>query len=299
MEGKMKVDVKKLDKLKRAITVEVSGEDFLKEKRDTFTDIGKKLKVSGFRPGTAPLDVLEKYHGTTLKEEFLKKVIPGYYQKAIEETKLFPVVMPRIYDVELLKDRMFFSAEFEVKPEVDVKDDDYIGIKVKDLEAKVKDDEIKKVVDNLKGGVKKVIEKDLDDAQIANWAGYSNFDVFKDAISAEIKIEKLRDRRVKITNQITAHLIKAVKIEVSKEEIQRHHKELVNREIYNLQTRGIGAADIEKYKKDIEEKLKDIAENEIKVIYILEAIANKENIKITNNLGEVVLGFLFSKAKYT
>ncbi|MBU1121947.1 MAG: trigger factor [Candidatus Omnitrophota bacterium] len=295
----MKVDVKKLDKLKRAITVEVSGEDFLKEKRDTFTDIGKKLKVSGFRPGTAPLDVLEKYHGTTLKEEFLKKVIPGYYQKAIEETKLFPVVMPRIYDVELLKDRMFFSAEFEVKPEVDVKDDDYIGIKVKDLEAKVKDDEIKKVVDNLKGGVKKVIEKDLDDAQIANWAGYSNFDVFKDAISAEIKIEKLRDRRVKITNQITAHLIKAVKIEVSKEEIQRHHKELVNREIYNLQTRGIGAADIEKYKKDIEEKLKDIAENEIKVIYILEAIANKENIKITNNLGEVVLGFLFSKAKYT
>ncbi|UCD16003.1 MAG: hypothetical protein JSV34_02825 [Candidatus Omnitrophota bacterium] len=294
----MKVEVKKLDKLKRSIKVEISGEAFLKEKKETFTEIGKKLKVSGFRPGTAPLDVLEKFHGGTLKEEFLKKAIPLYYQKAIEESKLFPIILPRIYDVELLKDKLVFSAEFEVKPQITLKDTDYIGIKIKDIETAVKDEEIKKVVNNLKDGVKKVVEGNLDDDEIANWAGYDNFDVLKEAIKTEIKIEKLRDRRIKVTNQVTDHLLKNIKIEVSKTEIERHHKELVNRELYNLKTRGIAQADIEKYTKDIEEKLKTVAENEIKIIYILEAIASKEKIKISNNLGEAVLGFILSKAKY-
>lgn len=294
----MKIEVKKLDKLKRTIKVEVSGEAFLKEKEEAFIQTGKKIRIAGFRPGTAPLDVLEKTHSGVLKDEFLKEAVPLYYQKAIEEAKLFPVILPRIYDVELLKDKVTFCAELEVKPEIELKDADYTGMKLKDIEVTVKDAEIKKVTDNLREGIKKVIEKDLDDEQIAAWAGYKSFDVFKDAINTEIKIEKLRDRKAKLNSQVTMQLLKNIAVEVSKTEVEKHHNELVSREVYRLGIRGVSQEDIDKYKKDIEEKLKPIAEDEIRLMYILEAIAGKENIKISDNLGEVVLGFIFSRAKY-
>jgi FKBP-type peptidyl-prolyl cis-trans isomerase (trigger factor) len=83
-----------------------------------------------------------------------------------------------------------------------------------------------------------------------------------------------------------------------KADVERHHKELLEREIYNLQLRGISDADIEKYKKDLEEKLKPVAGDEVKLFYILEAIARRENIKVENNLVDAVLGFILSTARY-
>jgi FKBP-type peptidyl-prolyl cis-trans isomerase (trigger factor) len=298
MEEEMKVEVKKLDKLKRVITIEVSGEDFQKDKKEVYQEAGKNLKVAGFRPGTVPLDVLEKQHGSILKDEFLKKMVPVYYQKAIEQSNLSPIILPRIFDMKIEKDSVGFSAEVEVKPEIELKDSDYKGIKIKDKKIDSKEDEIQKVLNNLKEGVKKVVERDLSDEELGKWAGYSDFQTLKEAIKTEVGVEKLRARRQEITAQVTTHLLKNIKVDVSKTEVERHQKELVDREVYNLQQRGVPEKDIEKYKKDIEEKIKPMAENEIKLLYILDAIANKENIKAGNNFAEAVLGFILSQAQF-
>ena len=69
----MKIDIKKLDKLKRMITVQISGDELLKQKKALYGSFAKKLKVPGFRPGSAPLDMIEKHHANFLKEELLKK----------------------------------------------------------------------------------------------------------------------------------------------------------------------------------------------------------------------------------
>jgi trigger factor len=121
---------------------------------------------------------------------------------------------------------------------------------------------------------------------------------FKEAIKIEISVEKLRERRKRIDSQISQHLLKAIDIALPQNEVEHYQKELVNREIHNLKLRNVPEEDIEKYKKDIEDKLKPLAQDEIKLYYILEAIARKENLNAENNLGEVVLGFLLSIAKY-
>lgn len=294
----MKVEVKKLDKLKRMIKVEIQGDEFIKEKNESFKEIGKNLKVSGFRPGTAPLDVLEKTHGPRLREEFLKKAVPSYYYKALKESNLTPVVSPRIYDVDFNGRQLSFCAEFEIKPELQVKESDYKGVKVKDKKITVNKDEIQKVIDNLKDGIKKVVVVDLENEEIAKWAGYPDYDRLEEAIKAEIYIEKLKGRRQEITGQITQYLLKNIKLTVAQSEVDRYHKELVDREIYNLRMRGVTPQDIEKYKKEVEEKLLPAAEAEIKLFYIFEAIAKRENIKPENNLGEVIIGFILRHAEY-
>jgi FKBP-type peptidyl-prolyl cis-trans isomerase (trigger factor) len=294
----MKVDVKKLDKLKRKIKIEVDGEEFLSEKKEVFSQIGKNLKVPGFRPGSVPADVLEKHHGKTLQEELLKKVLPHFYRKALEEHKILPASLPRIYDVEVDSEALSFHADFEVKPELEVKESLYEGIKIKDKKIEIQEIEIEKVLTNLKEGIKKVISKDFDDDELAKWASYANVDKLKEAIRAQLFVEKTRERRQKIDTQIRSHLLKEFKVDLPAAEVERHHKELVEREIYNLRSRGVSQEDIDKYKKDLEEKLKPMAEEEIKLFYILEAIGQKEGIKLEDNLGEVVLGFILSQAQY-
>ena len=294
----MQVEVKKLDKLKRTIEIEIKGEEFLKEKKEVYSKRSKGLKVPGFRPGSAPLDILEKYHSRFLKDELLKEVLPRFYRKALEDAKVLPAGMPDIYNIKLTSDTLSFSADFEVRPQIEVKESFYKEIKIKDKSCEVEEIEIEKVLTNLKEGIKKVLNKDLEDKDLAKWASYPDVNSLKETIKAQLYVEKSRERRQKIDAQIREQLLKAVKVDLPKAEVARHHQELVDREVYNLQHRGTSTEDIEKYKKDLSDRLMPAAEESVKLFYILEAIARAEGIKIDNNLGDVVLGFILSQAQY-
>jgi trigger factor len=296
----MNIEVKKLDRLKRVLRIIIEGEEFLNKKKEVYEDIGKNLKVAGFRPGRAPLDIVEKRYGKVLEEEFLNRTLPFFYQSALLANGLLAASAPKIYDVSMDKQRLSFSAEVEIKPEVTIKESDYKRIKIRDKEVEVEELEIEKVLTSLKDGIKKVIKKDLNDEELARWSGYSSLTKFRAAIKGEILVEKLRARRESIDKQIVNHLLKSVKLEVPKSEVEYYHKELVDREIYNLRLQGVSEEDIEKQKKDIGEKLLPLAEEKVKIAYIIRAIAKKENIEVeTNLLGEAILGLILSEAEYS
>lgn len=294
----MEVEVRKLDKLKRKMKVEVKGEEFLKEKKEIYQQAAKSLKVPGFRPGSAPLDLLEKHHGKLLNDEFLRKSIPLFYHRALEESKVLAASLPRIYDLDLKANSLTFYAEFEAKPEIEVNESIYKGIKIKDKRIEVKEIDIEKILTNLKEGIKKVIHKDFNDDEIAKWASYPDVSSLREAIRGQLFVEKIHERRQKIDSQIREQLTKSLKIDLPKEEVDRHHKELVNREIAALEHRGISKEHLDKYRKELESKLKPIAENEMKLFYVLEAIAKKEGIEINNTMAEVVFGFILNQAQY-
>ena len=115
----MKTEIKKIDKLKRVVKIDVSGEELLSRKKEIYLELGKNLNTPGFRPGNAPLDVLEKYHKKLLREEFLKKALPLYYQKALDEHRITPASYPRLYDVNFEESSLTFCAEFDIRPEAE------------------------------------------------------------------------------------------------------------------------------------------------------------------------------------
>ncbi|MBD3246535.1 MAG: hypothetical protein GF333_05935 [Candidatus Omnitrophica bacterium] len=293
----MKVEVKKLDQLKRELQVEVSGDEYQTYKKNTYLESGKKLKVPGFRPGNVPYEMLVKHHDKALSQEFMKQALPLYYQKALQEQNISPAGYPQIHDVDM-NDRAFsFRAEVEIQPEISVSENEYRGIKIKEKVEPVEPVEIEKVISNIKEGIKKVAKKELSDEEIAHWVGYPDRDTLREAIKGEIFIEKLRSRRQKIDSRISQHLLKQVNVQAPRTEVENMHKEFVRREMQNLQARGVPQQDIEKYKKEIEEKTKTLAEDQVKLSYIIRAIAQKEHIE-GKGLGEAVLGTILYYAKY-
>lgn len=295
----MKVEVEKIDKLKRKMKIEVSGQELLKEKNQVYQQKAKELKTPGFRTGNAPLEVLEKYHGNALKEELFKKVLPLFCQRALDDNKISAAGLPQIHDVELDNETLTFSVNFEVKPQIEVKEDLYKGIKIKNKKVNVEEVEIEKVLTNLKEQFKKTINKDLTDEELAKWASYPDILTFRETIKIQLLVEKLKARRQEIDNQIREKLLKTFKVDLPQSEVERYHKELLEREIYNLHLRGVSQEDIDKHKSVIEERLKPLAFDEIKLFYILEAIAKNESIEMKDNFIDIVLGFILSQSDYS
>ena len=294
----MKVEVKKLDGIKRVLKVEVHGDSFFKERDKAYLTISKDLKTPGFRPGTAPIDVLMKHHSSVLTERFLDEALPKYYQEALAAEKIVPAGYPRIYDVEMGLSGLTFFVELETRPEFELKVQQYRGMKIDEPMPVVKDDEVQKVLDNLKSQIAKVMARDVSEPEIAGWAGYAGTADLRAALSSEIMTEKLRVRRDKIYGHLIEQLLKTFKLDIPQSAVERQHHELVEREMYALKMRGVGDDDVEKYRKDIEEKLKPEAQDQVKLFYILEAIAAKENIKSDKNVSETVLGYIMSQAEY-
>jgi len=294
----VKVEVKKLDKVKRAIKIEIGGEGFSQKKKEIYKNIGKNLKVPGFRPGAASPELLERHYGKTLKEEFIKQAVSFYYQEMLEAQALETVSLPRIHDVNLTDISLTFSAEVEVRPTLELDENSYKGIKIKDKKIEIKDQEIDKLISTLKESLKKATERELSDDELSKWSGYPDTESLRNAIKTEMTGDKLRARRQDIENQVINELLKRNKVDVPPSQAKEHQRRVLDRQLHNLRLQGMPEEEIKKHEDELTEKIRPVAEREVKLYYILENIAKRENLKIGPDLVSTVLGFILSCAEY-
>lgn len=293
----MEVNIKKIDKLKHKLDIKLSGKEFTDKKDKFYLQASKKLKVPGFRPGKAPIDIIKKHHEKTLQDEFIKQHLPLFYQQALEQSEITPAGLPQVSDIKITDQALSFMAEVEIQPKIEIKEELYKGIKIKNQKTTPDPKQVEEMIKKFKEEVKKIAKKDLNEEKLAKWASYPDMDSFKSAIKTQIHLDSLQKRRQNIDNQIKTYLLKSVKVELPKAEVERYHKQLVSRQIQQLQQQGIKEQDLEKYKSDFEKKLEPMAKDEVKFFYILRAIAKKEGIKEDRQMAETVLGLILSEAK--
>lgn len=295
----MDVIVKKTDKLKRTLSIAVEKEELARDREKVYKNVGKKLKVPGFREGTAPVDLLEKHHAKVLREEFIKWAIPAYYENALKEQNLVPAGVPRISDVECTPGKMAFTARIEVKPEISADSSHYRGIKIKSPMPEVGEKEVTKLLDTVKESVKSVLKKEVTGEDAAKWSGYASVDALSEAARIEIMSAKLRQRRAEIEQQVVDALLKKISCDVPEQVVEDQTSKLFKQETYNLKMKGVSEDDIEKNRKSLEEKCRSVAAEQVKIYYILEAIAAGEVLEVTpQNIYERVMGYLLHVAEY-
>ena len=136
--------------------------------------------------------------------------MPQVYQEGLEKENLQPIDMPEIHDVNLKDGILTFTAKLELKPEVKVKD--YKGIKVKRKESKVTDDDLKKTLDMIKQGQGKDKDFEVND-EFAKGLGFPNLAEFKDSLKRQMEMDKDRQNKVDVENQIIEAVLKKAKVE--------------------------------------------------------------------------------------
>ncbi len=121
----MKLEITELGPVKRAIKIEVP-EDVVNQEFDrAYTDLKRQVRVPGFRPGKAPVAMLEKRYAKAVEQDVLQRLVPTYYQKAIQEASVAPVLV-EIPPLERLKATrnaaLTFTATVEIKPSIELRD---------------------------------------------------------------------------------------------------------------------------------------------------------------------------------
>lgn len=145
----MATAVETLSNLERRITVKVPVEPLQKEMSSRFQRLTRTAKVPGFRPGKAPLKMIEQQYGPQVKEEVFAEAIEASFGQAIQENKLRVAGMPNIQHKPLnqVHDDFEYTATFEVFPEVTLAD--FKAASIEKPVAQITDKDVNKTIDVL------------------------------------------------------------------------------------------------------------------------------------------------------
>ncbi len=133
---------------KHEITIKIEGEEWKKVLEEVYLENNKKANIDGFRPGKAPYDVFVKHYGVeSLFMDAADKVLQAAYLKAIIDSKLIPVVEPKVDLKGVSEKEVEFVFTIITKPELKIKK--YEGLKVKKDKLEVKESEIQDEIDHL------------------------------------------------------------------------------------------------------------------------------------------------------
>jgi trigger factor len=113
-----------LSGLKRRVDLAVSLTDVEQEVQARLKRVARTVKVPGFRPGKAPLSILERSHGSGIRYEVINGQVGRAFEQAINGAKVRVVGAPKLEPkgAGVAGDTLAFIALFEVYPEVPVPD---------------------------------------------------------------------------------------------------------------------------------------------------------------------------------
>jgi len=224
------------------LTVTIPWADVKTAREAVVNDYSKHAQVPGFRKGKAPKKLVEdKIDEEKVKEEVLKKLLPQFYLQAINEHKVNPVIAPRVH-VEKLEEE---------------KDWQFVAVTCEAPEIKL--GEYKSKVKKITAKSKIVIPgKDLP-AGRQGPAEVSFDDIAKELLaSVDVKIPAI------ITEQEVERLLSQTLDEVKRLGLTLDQY---------LGSTGRTAVDL---RKEYEQK----AQNDIKLEFVLQKIAQEENITV-------------------
>ncbi|MGO9606091.1 MAG: trigger factor [Candidatus Binataceae bacterium] len=212
----MQVNIENPTALRRKVTIEVEQDEIKRELDQAYNELKRGVVLKGFRPGHAPRNLLERFFGDQVRGEIIQKMVREYTEKALEENGLKPIVTPEIVTEETdLKKSLKFSATFDLRPEITIKD--YEGLKVPESKAEVKEEDVDSTIDALRerqGTLKKIEDRTKvkdGDYVLAAVEGFEG--------DKPLQTGKTEDRLLQVSKQALAHGLDEVLIgaEIGKE----------------------------------------------------------------------------------
>jgi trigger factor len=109
------------DGLKREMTVVIAAADIERRVTDRLSEIGRTIRLPGFRPGKVPLNVLRKRYGPSVMGEVLERTVSDSSSEAMRERNLRPALQPKIEILSFNEGTdLQYKLAVEVLPQIDV-----------------------------------------------------------------------------------------------------------------------------------------------------------------------------------
>ena len=368
----MKTRIKNIEECRKLLQIEVSKELVKKTTEEVYENIKKVAKIPGFRPGSAPRDLIVKNYSKDAKEEVLRRLIPEGYKEALKSHKVMPIGEPEISKIDFdFEKPLSFEAEVDIYPNFKLKS--YKGIKVTKTRISVSDQEMKDALTRIQGlsakyndvarsvkkgdytvcdveafmdgklitkknnnmwiqaeknasllgmgeelvglnkGDTKEIESKLPDNypdkkyagklakfkvvikevkekvlpelndEFAKTMKIESVDALKKEIETQLFARKENGLKVGMENQILDKLLKDNKFSIPSSIAKRQKEVFAKRLEMDLLQKGLPKDEVDKKINELDPKLKEDAVDKVKIYFMLDDIAVKENIEVNKD----------------
>jgi trigger factor len=145
----MQVSVENIGTLERKLTVKFPAERFETQVTARIAEMGRTVRLKGFRPGKVPTTVIKQRFGAQVRGEVLSDLIGSTLREAVEQEKLQPIANPSINTTGQPQDgEIAYTATFEIMPEFPAID--VSGLEITRPVAVVADADIDKMLETLR-----------------------------------------------------------------------------------------------------------------------------------------------------
>ena len=147
----MEVNVETTGSSLAQVTFSVPAEEFQREFRGGLQQLGRRVRMKGFRPGKVPLHVVEKQFGKQVRDDLMEQFLRRAYQQAIAQRELKPLSHPRVprETMDLGEDGSFGLA-FEISLRPDFELPEYKGLAIESELEPILDEQVDQVVADLR-----------------------------------------------------------------------------------------------------------------------------------------------------
>jgi len=119
----MQVSVENTSTLGRRLTVSVANDILKKMMQERMDELSQNAKVSGFRPGKVPKQILQQRFGDQVRQDTVGKIIEMSLPEALQQNNLKPAGRPVVEQIENgLEQDFFYVVSFEIFPTVNLID---------------------------------------------------------------------------------------------------------------------------------------------------------------------------------
>ena len=120
----MKTDVEELGPTRVKLSIEVPFEELKPSLDKAYREVGRQVRIPGFRPGKVPPRIIDQRLGRgVVLEQAVNDALPGLYGKALEEGDVLALGQPELQITKLDDGKeLSFTAEVDVRPRFEVPD---------------------------------------------------------------------------------------------------------------------------------------------------------------------------------
>jgi len=138
----MKINVQTTSPIERKLTIEVPAERVNEELDRAYVQLGRRVKLRGFRPGHVPRGVLVRNFKGEVEREVVEKLVSGTFLEAAKAEGVEAVAPPNVsLEGALAEGQAFkYTATVEVRPAIQPRD--YKGLAVTRRAPQVGDAEV-------------------------------------------------------------------------------------------------------------------------------------------------------------
>jgi trigger factor len=144
----MQVTETSADGLKREFTITVPAGDLEDEITRRLDELGRQVRLPGFRPGKVPMQILRKRFGPSVRGEVLQSTLQASSTEAISERNLRPALPPKV-DIVSADEGADLEYKMAVELLPDIPEPSFADLGVERLVVEVPDEDVDRAIERI------------------------------------------------------------------------------------------------------------------------------------------------------